>query len=46
MAALGLMLGLHRLPTGDSTPGGASDVWMWEDGIGMQWEAGIFMTIE
>jgi len=31
---------------GDSTPGGASDVWMWEDGIGMQWETGIFMSIE
>ena len=45
MAALGLALGL---PFGspDSSPGGASNVWLWEDGIGMQWEAGIFILTE
>ena len=41
-----MLLGCGSSGGGDSTPGGASDVWMWEDGIGMQWEAGIFMTIE
>jgi len=33
-------------PAGDSTPGGASDVWLWEAGIGLQWETGIFMLTE
>lgn len=42
---LGLHLGLNRIAPvgGDSTPGGATDVWLWEDGIGMQWEAGYFI---
>ena len=31
---------------GDTTPGGSSNVWMWEDGIGLLWEPGYFMTIE
>jgi hypothetical protein len=31
---------------GDSTPGGASNVWLWEDGIGLLWEPGIFMLVE
>jgi len=30
----------------DSTPGGTADVWLWETGIGLQWETGIFMSIE
>ena len=30
----------------DSTPGGSIDVWLWEDGIGLQWETGIFISIE
>lgn len=31
---------------GDSTPGGATDVWLWEAGIGLLWEAGIYMKTE
>lgn len=31
---------------GDTTPGGASDVWMWEGGIGLLWEPGISMLRE
>lgn len=42
---LGLKLGLNSF-IGDSTPGGSSDVWCWETGIGLQWESGVFMTIE
>lgn len=44
----GLHLGLNRLApvTGDTTPGGASDVWLWEPGIGLLWETGIFMLTE
>ena len=45
---LGLTLSL-RLFTGlpsDRTPDGASDVWEWEDGIGMQFEPGIFALTE
>jgi hypothetical protein len=30
----------------DSSPGGFSDVWCWEEGIGLQWETDIFMTTE
>jgi hypothetical protein len=25
---------------------GASNIWMWENGIGFQWESGIFMNVE
>lgn len=31
---------------GDPTPGGVSDVWLWEDGIGLLWETNIFMLTE
>ena len=31
---------------GDSTPGGASSVWMWEAGQGVLWESGSFMLTE
>lgn len=31
---------------GDTTPGGSSDVWLWETGICMQWETGIFILTE
>jgi hypothetical protein len=45
------MLGLNnRLKlgsvSGDSSPGGPASVWLWEAGIAMQWEAGIFITID
>ena len=30
----------------DSTPGGATDVWLWESGIGVLWESGYFMKTE
>lgn len=45
-----LSLAINRITLldrgGDATPGGASDVWMWEDGIGFLWELGVFMSIE
>jgi hypothetical protein len=31
---------------GDSTPGGASSVWMWEAGQGVLWESDSFMLTE
>lgn len=34
------------LTVGDTTPGGTSDVWLWETGIGLLWETGIFMLTE
>jgi hypothetical protein len=45
-----MMLGLgHALPhfriPGDTTPGGVTDVWEWEDGLGMQWETGTFIQL-
>lgn len=40
---LGLQLGLKLGSPGDSTPVGATDVWLWEGGTAMQWEAGIFI---
>ena len=41
---LALALSLQQpLVIGDSTPGGATDVWMWEDGSGMLWETGYFI---
>ena len=43
--ALSLTLPVSVFP-GDPTPGGASDVWLWEDGIGLLWESGIFMLTE
>lgn len=48
MPAIGVSLGVGFNPqsVGDTTPGGASDVWLWEDGIGLQWETGIFMLTE
>lgn len=42
---LALFLGLGLFPS-DSTPDGATNVWEWEDGIGMQWETGIFIPTE
>lgn len=43
----GLHLGLQSLKlSGDSTPGGATDIWLWEDGIGMQWETGINIKLD
>ena len=33
-------------PAGDTTPGGSSDVWLWEDGIALCWEADIYMLTE
>lgn len=46
--AIALGLGLYRGPreSGDTTPGGATDVWLWEDGIGFAWETGILMLTE
>ena len=45
------MLGLsNRLKlgsvSGDASPGSSSSIWMWEAGIAMQWEAGIFIEID
>lgn len=31
---------------GDTTPGGATDVWMWEADTGVLWESGYFMQTE
>ena len=44
---IGLVISLvqPQIPR-DSTPGGAVDVWEWEDGIGMQWEPGIHIPTE
>lgn len=36
---------LSGAPISDTTPGGLTDVWCWEAGIGMQWEAGINIQI-
>jgi hypothetical protein len=44
MIGLGLALPLAQPPR-DSTPGGATDVWEWEDGLGMQWETGSFIQL-
>jgi hypothetical protein len=41
--ANGLGLSRTRFGGGDSTPGGATNVWMWEAGIGIQWETGYFI---
>lgn len=48
-----MFLGLHLAITttasgggGDSTPGGATDVWMWEADTGVLWESGYFMQTE
>lgn len=30
----------------DTTPGGTTDVWLWEDGIGMLWENNAFIITE
>lgn len=48
MLGLALSLAIPLLPggPGDSTPGGATDVWLWETGIGMQYETGIFIPTE
>lgn len=32
--------------SGDSTPGGTTDVWMWEDGIGLLWETNIPISLD
>ncbi len=45
MIALGLALPLMQPPR-DNTPGGATNVWEWEDGIGMQWEAGLCVQLD
>ena len=45
MIGLGLALPLAQSPR-DTTPDGATNVWEWEDGIGMQWETGIYIPIE
>jgi len=34
------------LTVGDTTPGGVSDVWLWEPGIGLLWETEIYMLTE
>lgn len=44
--SLGQRRGIVMGGVRDSTPAGPNDVWMWEDGIGLQWETGIFMRIE
>lgn len=44
MIALGLALPLAQ--TRDSTPGGGTDVWMWEEGLGMQWEATFYIQLD
>lgn len=42
-----LGLGQSLIATGlDTMPGGASDVAMWETGIGIMWETGINMLWE
>lgn len=45
MIGLGLSLPLAQ-STRDSTPGGAADVWEWEDGLGMQWEPTFFIQLD
>ncbi len=45
MIGLGLALPLC-LPPRDSTPGGATDVWEWEGGLGMQWEATFYIQLD
>jgi hypothetical protein len=44
-AALNIMpkRGISVTTPGDSSPGGATDIWCWETGIAMQWETGIFI---
>lgn len=42
----GLHLGLQTIPNLDTTPGGATDVWLWEPGIGLQWESGSFIQLD
>ncbi len=44
MIGLGLALPLTQPPP-DATPGGATNVWEWEDGRGMQWEPEIFIQL-
>lgn len=44
MLGLGHALPLVRTPR-DATPGGVTDVWEWEHGLGMQWETGIFVQL-
>ncbi|WP_395746613.1 hypothetical protein [Prosthecobacter sp.] len=45
MIALGLALPLAQTPR-DGTPGGAADVWEWEEGRGMQWETALFIKLD
>ena len=48
-ATLGSATVTHGMVTksvGDSTPGGSSDVWLWEADLGLQWETDTFMTTE
>lgn len=43
---IGLNLSLVQMqPPRDSTPGGATDVWEWEDGEGMLWETALFISL-
>jgi len=37
---------VSSIGAGDSTPGGSSDVWLWEADIGLQWETSFYMTTE
>ncbi|MFZ2278221.1 MAG: hypothetical protein WAW39_10495 [Prosthecobacter sp.] len=45
MIGLGLALPLFQPPR-DITPGGATDVWEWEAGLGMQWETNMNTPVE
>jgi hypothetical protein len=45
MIGLGLALPLMQSPR-DSTPGGTTNVWVWEDGLGLLWEDDIFAPTE
>jgi len=45
MLSLGLKLGSF-IGAGDSTPGGPTDIWLWEDAIGVLWEDGYFIQLD
>lgn len=46
MPALSLALQLGSTVL-DGTPGGGTDVWLWESGnFAMQWEAGIYIQLD
>ena len=42
---IGVGMGINVSEAGNAFVG-ASNIWMWENGIGFQWESGIFMNVE